>query len=236
MRSCICLFYICSFVAPARGQVADALYADRANLASARRAAGMWSAELARDATQFDAAWKLARVDYWLGGHVPEGERRALYEEGVAAAQKAIRSKPDRPEGHFWAAANMGALAESFGLRQGLKYRKTIKDELETVLRIDPSYEQGSADRALGRWYYKVPRLFGGSRSLAEQHLRAALQYNNKSIITYLFLAELFADSGRTADARAALQKVLDLPIDPQWAPEDEEFKARARTMLASLK
>src|SRR5919199_516010 len=89
MRSCICLFYICSFVAPARGQVADALYADRANLASARRAAGMWSAELARDATQFDAAWKLARVDYWLGGHLPEGERRTAYEDGIAAGQKA---------------------------------------------------------------------------------------------------------------------------------------------------
>ena len=46
-------------------------------------------------------------------------------------------------------AANMGALAESFGLRQGIKYRGAIKDALLTVLKIDPAFQEGSADRAL---------------------------------------------------------------------------------------
>ena len=55
IRSCILLFYI-----PALGaQSADALYADRANLASARSAAEIWRAQ-----DTFDAAWKLARADY----------------------------------------------------------------------------------------------------------------------------------------------------------------------------
>jgi hypothetical protein len=67
----------------------------------------------------------------------------------------------------------MGALAESFGLRQGLKYRRQIKEELETVRRLDPRFQDGSADRALGRWYFKVPSLFGGSHKEAEAHLRA---------------------------------------------------------------
>jgi tetratricopeptide (TPR) repeat protein len=232
MRSCILLFYICSLHATARAQVPDDLYADRANLASARRAADIWSAELARDPRKFDAAWKLARADYWLGGHAPEAERRAFYENGIAAGQKAIALQPMRPEGHFWLAANMGAMAESFGLRQGLKYRKQIKTELETVLKIDPSFQQGSADRALGRWYFKVPRLFGGSREQAEEHLRASLKYNERSTASHFFLAELYSDSGRTADARSELQKVLDAPIDPDWKPEDEEFKARARALL----
>ena len=62
-------------------------------------------------------------------------------------------------------AANMGALAESFGMRQGLKYRGAIKDALLTVLKLDPAFQHGSADRALGRWYYKVPGLFGGSQT-----------------------------------------------------------------------
>src|SRR5439155_987244 len=96
-----------------------------------------------------------------------------------------------RPEGHFWIAANMGALAESFGLRAGLKYRKPVKEELETVLRLDPAFQQGSADRALGRWYFKVPRLFGGSHKLAEDHLRASLKYNANSTASRYFLSEL---------------------------------------------
>ena len=49
-------------------------------------------------------------------------------------------------------------------MRQGIKYRGAIKDALLTVLKLDPAFQQGSADRALGRWYYKVPGLFGGSK------------------------------------------------------------------------
>ena len=134
---------------------ADALYADRENLASARKAAELWSAVLDRNPqapSSFEPAWKLSRACYWLGGHVPEQERRAFLEHGIDAGQRAIALQPNRPEGHFWIAANMGSLAESFGVRQGLKYRKPVKEALETVLRLDPAFQEGSADRALGRW------------------------------------------------------------------------------------
>ena len=129
----------------------------------------------------------------------------------------------------------MGALAES-STRAGLKYRKAIKNELETVLRIDPPFEQGSADRALGRWYYKVPRLFGGSTRLAEEHLRASLTYNANSTASHFFLAEALRQDGRKEEARTELQKVLDAPFDRDWAPEDRDFKEKARSLLAKTK
>src|SRR4051794_11052649 len=68
ISSCILLFYIPA----AAAQSADQIYADRANLASARRAASLWSAAVSADPRNFEAAWKLARADYWLGGHAPE--------------------------------------------------------------------------------------------------------------------------------------------------------------------
>jgi hypothetical protein len=212
------------------------LYADRGNVANARRAADIWAAMLAADPRNFDAAWKLARADYWLGGHAADPERRRLFEQGIDAGRKAVAVQPNRPEGHFWTAANMGALAELFGLGQGLKYRSSIKQELDTVLRLDPRFLDGSADRALGRWYFKVPRLFGGSPKLAEAHLRASLKYDPASTASHFFLAELLLDQGRTNEARTELQKVVDAPIHPEWAPEDREFKAKARAMIASLK
>jgi tetratricopeptide (TPR) repeat protein len=213
-------------------QSPDALYADRANVDSARRAAVLWSAALAADGRNIDAAWKLARADYWLGGHAPDAERRGFLEDGIAAARKAVAIDANRPEGHFWIAANMGALAESFGLRAGLKYRKPIRQELETVLRLDPRFQQGSADRALGRWYFKVPSLFGGSRQEAEAHLRRSLTYNPRSTASHFFLAELLKDGGRDDEARAELQQVIDAPLDPDWTPEDREFKAKAARLL----
>jgi hypothetical protein len=130
----------------------------------------------------------------------------------------------------------MGALAESFGIRAGLKYRKPIKEALETVLRLDAGFQHGSADRALGRWYFLVPRLFGGSHKESEAHLRASLRYNEHSTVSHFFLAELLLDDGRKAEARAELQKVLDAPTDPEWKPEDDEFKGKARRLLESLK
>ena len=113
----------------------------------------------------------------------------------------------------------MGALAESFGLRQGLKYRKPIKEALETVLRLDPAFMEGSADRALGRWYFKVPRLFGGDRKLSEAHLRKSLTYNPDSTVSHFFLGELLDDEGRKAEARAELQQVLDAPLAATGRP-----------------
>jgi tetratricopeptide (TPR) repeat protein len=221
MISCILAFYIVASAGPAAHEPArtaqsapaapdqpdpDALYARRDDLASAR---------------------------YWIGGHAPESERKAVLEAGIEAGRAAVRAEPNRPEGHFWIAANMGALAESFGLRQGLKYRGPVKDELLIVLKLDPAFQQGSADRALGRWYFKVPGLFGGSKSKSEEHLRRSLIYNPQSTASHFFLAETLREQGKRDEARAELQRVLDATPDPDWAPEDREFKQKARDLLA---
>ncbi len=164
MSCCISAFYIALFpvlaAAGARSDQSpaplfagssatdpDEAYRDRAHLPSARTALALWQQRLDANPSDFDAAWKIARAAYWLGTHGTEGERRAVLEGGVAAGRAALLMA-GRPEGHFWMAGCMGALAESFGLRQGLRYRGNIKAALETVLRIDPAYQQGSADWA----------------------------------------------------------------------------------------
>src|SRR4051812_12717346 len=184
---------------PLVAQDADELYRQREELSSAKRAAEVWSANAE---TEFDAAWKLARAAYWLGGHAPEGERRAALERGVVAGETAARLRSERPEGHYWLAANMGALAESFGMSQGMKYRSRIKAELERVAEIDPAWEQASALTALGRWYSLVPRLFGGSRAKADEYFRRALDQFPHSVTALLFLAESLSAQKKMDEAR----------------------------------
>lgn len=222
--------------AQGRNAQADRLYAGRADLAKARQAADLWRADLAANPKDFEAAWKLSRVDYWIATHLPVGdEARQQFNAGIAAGQQAEQLEPNRPEGHFWVAANMGELAESYGLRAGMKYRKPIKAELETVLRLDPAYHGGAADRGLGRWYDKVPRLFGGSEKLAEAHLKKSLDYDANSPITHYFLAELYLDQGRKPDARAELQKVIAAKPDPDDPAEAADYKQKAETLLAKI-
>ena len=239
MRSCIFVFYIALFFCPAAARAQsdpDALCRDRSNLAKAREAADLWEMRVAANPKDFESAWKLARAMYWLGGHGSEESRRAALERGVAAGRQAAALQPARPEGHFWMAANMGALAESYGVRQGIRYRGPIKDALETVLRIDPAFQDGSADRALGRWYFKVPGLFGGSRKKAEEHLRTSLQYDPNSTASHYFLAETLLDDNRNREAMDELNKVLALPINPEWEPEDREFKEKAQQLLKRIR
>ena len=258
MRSCIGLFYIAlpahlrhaalsrlltllaltSILTLAPGTAfaqddPDALYRNRTDVAQARRAAAVWESRLAVEGRDFESAWKLARVCYWLGNHeAKEADRRKALERGIEAGRAAVRVRDEGPEGHFWIAANMGTLAESFGLRQGLKYRGDIKRELEVVLRLDPAFQKGSADRALGRWYFKVPGLFGGSNRKSEAHLRKSLTYDPNSTVSHYFLAETLFDMDRDAEANEELKKVLSVPYDPEWEPEDREYTQKAAQRL----
>jgi tetratricopeptide (TPR) repeat protein len=259
MMSCIFVFYLCTRSAALPHRVAnvlpieshvtsvaaiaqqsasdpDALYDRRDDLASARQAADIWQTRVKQNPKDFESAWKAARARYWLGSHAPEGERRAFLDQGIAAARAAVAVEPNKPEGHFWLAANMGTLAESFGLRQGIKYRGEIKDELLTVLRLDPAFQQGSADRALGRWYYKVPGLFGGSDKKSEEHLRQSLTYNPNSAASLFFLADTLTDEGKKDEARQVLDRLFKAPVDPEWAPEDRDFKQQGQKLLDSLR
>jgi hypothetical protein len=81
-----------------------------------------------------------------------------------------------------------------------------------------------------------VPGLFGGSSKHAEEHLRASLAYDPQSTATHFFLAELVIDDHRKDEARAELQKVIDAPVNPEWAAEDQDFKARSAALLPTLR
>ena len=210
----------------------DMLYRHRADMASARQALDIWEARLRANPRDFESAWKVARSTYWIGPHEQRDAGRKTLERGIAAGKQAAMISPNRPEGHFWTAANMGALAESFGKSQGLKYRGAIKDALEQVVKIDPAFQKGSAYSALGRWYHMVPGLFGGSETKSEEYLRKALTYDPDSILPNFYLAETLFERGKEPEGIEKLKKVIAAPRDPDFDPEDREFQAKAATEL----
>jgi hypothetical protein len=42
-------------------------------------------------------------------------------------------------------------------------------------------------------------------------------------------------ERGKTNEAKTTLQAVLDAPLDPDWTPEDREFKEQATARLKTL-
>jgi hypothetical protein len=43
-------------------------------------------------------------------------------------------------------------------------------------------------------------------------------------------------EAGRKADAKATFQQVLEVPNDPDWIPEDQDFKQKAAAKLKTIK
>lgn len=211
----------------------ETLYRQRADLTSARQALDIWEARLKANPRDFESAWKVARATYWIGPHEEKDAGRKTLERGVAAGKQASSISPDRAEGYFWTAANMGALAESYGMRQGLKYRGAIKEALERVLKIDPAFQKGSAYSALGRWYHKVPGLFGGSEAKSEEYLRKALTYNPDGILAHLYLSETLFERDKDAEGIDELKKTIAARLDPDFEPEEREMQSKASAELA---
>ena len=78
-RTILAVLFFCLLArSPLFAQDPDELYRQREDLASAKRAAEMWSANAGTD---FEAAWKLARAAYWMAV-TPEGERGAALDAG----------------------------------------------------------------------------------------------------------------------------------------------------------
>ena len=141
--------------------------------------------------------------------------------------------EPKRPEGYFWMAADMGALAESFGLRQGLKYRGDIKDGARNGaharsrrFRRDQPIARSGAGTSKCRGCSVAARRSRRSTSASRS------TYDPNSIASHLFLAETLFDMDRDADAREELRKTIAAPVDPEWEPEEREFKKLAEERL----
>jgi hypothetical protein len=217
----------------------DALYAQRADLAKAKQAADIW-AQRSADGKDYEAAWKLARACYFLATQgLNKDDGAVQLDRGVAAGKLAAGLAADKPEGHFWYAANMGEKAQRGGMMTGLKYKGDIKSELERTISIQAGWQDGSAESALGQWYLKVPDSFmccGGDHKKGIELLRKALTYNPQSSQVKYSLAEALSDDSKGRDeAKQLLQQVIDAPIDPNWAVEDKGFKDKARTLLDKL-
>ena len=217
---------------------ADALYSQRADFAKAKQAEDIW-AKRSEGGKDFEASWKLARAAYFLATQGAKDDGAAQLDRGMAAGKLAAGLEPTKPEGHFWYAANMGEKAQRGGMMAGLKYKGDIKSELERVIALQPGWQDGSAESALGQWYLKVPDSFmccGGDHKKGLELLRKALTYNTESSQVKYSLAEALSDDDKArAEAKQLLQQVLDAPIDPNWVVEDKSFKDKARVLLDKL-
>ncbi|MCB2225573.1 MAG: TRAP transporter TatT component family protein [Desulfarculaceae bacterium] len=215
-------------------QQADAAYALRTDLAKAKEAAALYEKALAADPKSEEAAWKLARAEYWVGMHSPKDAKLAIFEKGVNAAKRAIAINPKSLPGHYWLGVSYGVYGSAKGIMESLSLVDPIKEEMATVIKLDPNYEAGGPYRVLGRLYFKLPGLFGGDNDKAIENLKIAVKKGPHRYINQIYLAEIYYDEDMVGEAKALLDAVVAGPVEPGYEPETVEWKAQARKMLSS--
>lgn len=211
---------------------ADKLYGQREDLTQLRRGIVSLRQALVKDPGNYDAAWKLSKFNYYLATHADDPtERDNAFRDGIAAGKTAVQLQKEKPDGHFWLGANYGGAAEHSAI-QGLATVNDIRKEMETVLRLDQGYQNGSAYMVLGLVYLNAPSLLGGDPKKAVEEMEKGLQFGEPNAFLHLHLAEAYMKVGRHDDARKELKKILAMTPDPNYLPEYKEASNDAQKLL----
>ncbi len=218
-----------------RVRQADDYYLGRQNLVNARRALELLRESVAQNSNDYEAWWRISKSACFLARHTGKPEKLKFLEEGVAAGKRAVALAPQRVEGHFWLGANYGLTAEERSFVKALRLVDPIRQEMETVVRIDPEYEQGAGLRSLARVDFRAPFFKGGDKRRSMETLEKCLTRYPENSLTMLYLADSYLALGLREEARRQLEKILSLCPDPNYVAELYENQGEARARLAKF-
>jgi tetratricopeptide (TPR) repeat protein len=210
---------------------ADALYRQRKDLSNVRRGIIALRQAMIRDSGNYEAAWKLARLDYFLGSHSKDdAERDTAFREGIEAGKTAVQLEDNRADGHFWLGANYGGSAE-MSVLASLSSFQDIRTQMEKVIEVDESYASGSAYLGLGQLYLKAPKVLGGDSKKGVEYLEKGLQFGNGNALLHLRLAEGYHALGRDQEAQKQIDFILKMTPDTDYVPEYDDAVAGAKQL-----
>ena len=185
----------------------------------------------------YDVNWKMSRIIYHIGSHTADKkEQQEIFTRAITLAEKAIALEPEKPDGHFWHAVNNGKYGESKGVMKSLGLVKPIKAAMNKVIELDRSYEEGGADRVLGRVFFKVPGIAGGDKDESLRRLLKSIEYGPNDPITLLYLGETYLALKEIDKARDALNKVLSIEDDGLWLNSIKQCHLDAKVVLENRK
>jgi hypothetical protein len=221
--------------AVAKAQQADLLYIQREDLSKVREALTLLRLAQLEDSESYDVAWRVAKCDYYLGSHAADDdEAYKAFREGIEAGKSAAKLASNKPEGHFWLGANYGGNAQISTLA-GLSDIEDIRQEMETVLKLDEGFQSGSAYMVLGQLYLQAPRMLGGDSAKAVELLEKGKRFGPTNALLRLHLAEGYHALNRNADARKELEALFSMTPDKGFEPEYREAVSQGQKLMGKL-
>ena len=165
-----------------------------------------------------------SRAYYWKGVHVVSNDdKMKIHDLGVKAAERARSSNGDYAEAYYYAGINLARWGEAKGVLASLSRKGELENYMNQSMSHATRDEQpgksidgNGADRVLGRMYFKLPGIFGGSHDKSVFHLKRAMAAAKNVALNVVYYAETL--SSGNGQEKALAKQILDelLASDPQ--------------------
>ena len=164
---------------------------------------------------------------------------------GLNYAQRAAALAPNDSEAQLSPAISYGKMVAIQGMKEQTEASRRIKDAVDKAIRLDPNNDL--AWHVLGRWNRVLAGVSGAKRALASLLygelpagsnaeavvcFQRAIQINPNRLMHYIELGQVYAQMGKSADARRVIVQGLAMP---DVEKDDPEIKRRGRETLAKL-
>ena len=199
------------------------------------RARDLLEAALTRE-SQVETMVMLSYVSFLWGdirATTPE-EKLAAYERGREVGKRAVELAPKNHDAHLWYAINTGRWGQTKGVLRSLFLLPTVREEIDILFQLNPKSVR--AHSLAGNVAIEVPALFGVDKEKAEEHFKKGLAIDPKFTVLRVDLARLYIATGRYADARQELRRVIKETAPTLIADWTVKDLPRARELLESIK
>jgi tetratricopeptide (TPR) repeat protein len=220
---------------PADQAIAEAerLFASRNDIENLRKGTEILNQARNPDNRNYEVEWRYSKFCYFLGKsekNIQDAEN--IFEKGRDAGKIASRLEPNKPDGHFWYAANLGELARMSPITVGLKSLDDIREAFLRVIEIQPDYQGASAYDALGEIELSTRFIGGGRPEKAVEYLEKGLKLAPDNSNIRLHLAQAYLYLKRDREARRELETIIKMQPNPEYVTEHRVAVEKARELL----
>jgi tetratricopeptide (TPR) repeat protein len=173
-------------------------------------------------------------------------EKRRLGGIAVDYAKRAVALGPNDPDAQLAVAISYGRLEPVEGNWEKIEGSRIIKEAADKVIKLDPRSDLGW--HVLGCWHKGLADINPVKRALAQviygealpastyeeaaRCFQKAIELNPSRLMHYVQLGQVYAQMGRTAEARRLITKGIAMQ---ETEKDDPETKRQGQEVLAQL-
>lgn len=175
--------------------------------------------------------WKIAEVYFSLALH--KQNDKSLFELSYKYADTAVEINPKDPDAYYWRALLAFPSAIDSGIFNSLSLVRDIRDDLEKVIKLDPTHYL--AYDMLAHLYFNAPGwpLSIGSKRKALENRKLSVKYDPYNYQYRWFLYQYNLDMRNKRDAENNLKEIIEMANNGIGDAETaEEYKKRALDAL----